>query len=132
MSMYLTLTIYIRHNVSGRELEHGLNGQLRMFLSYSLEEATKYEFFNLYEPGLSCGVLAQEILENVNKMDLTEFLDYLTNAFEKLITMKTYKKKDREYIFNGYYNLTIDDDMLAQWAKLINGMSIEQQSLIVM
>ena len=98
MSMYLTLTIYIRHNVSVRELEYGLNGQLRMFLSYSLEEATKYEFFNLYEPGLKCGVLAQKILENVNKTDLTEFLDYLTNAFEKFITMKTYKKKKRQGI----------------------------------
>ena len=100
--------------------------------TYSLEEETKNEIFNLYEPGLSCGVLAREILENINKTNLTEFLDYLANAFEKLINMKTNKNKDRETMFNSYYNLTIDDDVLAQWAKLINGMSIEQQSPIIM
>ena len=66
------------------------------------------------------------MLKNVNKTDLTEFLDYLTNAFTKLINMKTNKNRDREIMLNGYYNLTIDDDMLVQWAKLINGMDIEQ------
>ena len=34
-------------------------------------------------------------------------------------------------MFNGYYTLTIDDNMLAQWAKLLNGMGIEQQSPII-
>ena len=106
--------------------------QSRMFLTCSIEEATKYEFFNLCEPGLTCGVLARDMLENVNKTDLIEFLDYLTNAFAKLINMKTNKNKDREIMFNGYYNLTIDDDMLAQWGKLVNAMGIEQQSPIIM
>ena len=46
--------------------------------------------------------------------------------------MKINKNKDREIMFNGYYNLTIDDDMLAQSAKLVNGMGIEQQSPIIM
>ena len=99
-----------------------------MFLTCSLEEATKYQFFNLYEPGLSCGVLARE---NVNKTDLTEFLDYLKDTFAKLINIKNNKNKDREIMFNGYYTLTIDDNMLAQWAKLLNGMGIEQQSPII-
>ena len=132
MSVYLTLAVYIFHGVLGRELKHGLIGQSRMFLTCFLEEATKFEFFNLCEPGLSCGVLAREMLENVNKTDLTEFLDYLTNAFAKLINMKTNKNKDREIMFNGYYNLTNDDNMLAQWAKLINGMGIEEHSPIIM
>ena len=35
-------------------------------------------------------------------------------------------------MFNGYYNLTIHEDMLAQWAKLMNGMGIQQQSPIIM
>ena len=48
--MYLTLAIYKFHNVPGQELEHGLSGQSRMFLTCSLEEAIKYEFFNLCEP----------------------------------------------------------------------------------
>ena len=100
-----------------------------MFLTCSLEEATKYEFFNLYEPGLSCEVLARE---NVNKTDLTEFLDYLKDTFAKLINIKNNKNKDREIMFNGYYALTIDDNMLAQWAKLLNCMGIEQQSPIIM
>ena len=120
------------HNVSDRELEHGSSGQSRMFLTCSLEEATKCEFFNLYEPGLSCGVLAREMLGNVNKTDLSEFLDYLTNTFAKLINIKSNKNKDREIMFNGYYNLTIDDDMLTQWAKFINSMGIEQKSPIIM
>ena len=98
MSMYLTLAIYIFHNVSGRELGHGLSGQSRMFLTCSLEEATKYEFFSLYEPGLSCGVLAQVVLENVNKTDLSEFRDYLTNTIAKLINIKSNKSKDRNYV----------------------------------
>ena len=132
MGMFVTLAIYIFHNVSRRELEHGLSGQSRMFLFGSLDEATKYELFSLYEPGLSCGVLAREMLENVNKTDLTEFQDYLTNTFGKLINTKTNKNKDREIMFNGYYNLTIDDDMLAQQAKPVNGMSIEQQQPISM
>ena len=46
--MYLTLAIRIFYNVSGRELEHGLNGQPGIFLTYSLEEATKYEFFLVF------------------------------------------------------------------------------------
>ena len=132
MSMNVILAIYIFHDVSGRELENCLSVQSRMFLTCSIEEATKYEFFNLCEPGLTRGVLAREMLENVNKTDLIEFLDYLTNGFAKLINMKTNKDKDREIMFNGYYNLTIDDDMLAQWAKLINAMGIEQQSPIIM
>ena len=132
MGMYLTLAIYTFHNVSSRELEHGLSGQSKMFLTCSLEEATKYKFFNLYEPGLSCGVLARETLENVNKTDLTEFLDYLTNTFAKLINMKTNRNKNRQIMFTGFYNLTIDDHMLAQWTKLINEMGTEQQSLTVM
>ena len=74
--MYLTLAIYKFHNVPGQELEHGLSGQSRMFLTCSLEEAIKYEFFNLCEPGFNCGVLLREMLENVSKTDLTEFLDY--------------------------------------------------------
>ena len=113
MSMYLTLAIYIFYNVSGRELEHDLSGNSRLFLTYSLEEATKHEIFNLYEPGLSCGVLAREMLENVNKTVLTEFLDYLTNVFGKLINIKSNKNKDREIMFNGYYNLTFDDNGLS-------------------
>ena len=120
--MYLTLAIYIFHNVSGRELEHGLSGQWR----------TKYKFLNLYEPGFNSGVLAREMLENVNKTDLTEFLDYLTNRFAKLINIKSNKSKDREIMFNGYYNLTIDDDILERWPKLINGMDIKQKSPIIM
>ena len=72
------------------------------------------------------------MLENFYKMDLSEFLDYLTNTFAKLISIKSNKNKDRVIIFNGNYNLTIDDNMLAQWAKLINGMGIEQQSPIIM
>ena len=35
-------------------------------------------------------------------------------------------------MFTGFYNLTIDDHMLAQWAKLINDMGVEQQSLTIM
>ena len=69
-------------------MEHGLSGQSRMFLTCSLEEETKYEFFSLHEPGLSCGVLAEEMLKNANKTDLTQFLDYLTNPFAKLINIK--------------------------------------------
>ena len=72
------------------------------------------------------------MLENVKKTDLAEFLDCSMNTFAKLINMKTNRNQDREIMFNGFYNLTIDDDMLAQWAKLINGMGIEQQSLIIM
>ena len=113
MSVYLTLAVYIFHGVLGRELEYGLIGQSRMFLTCFLEEATKFEFFNLFEPGLSCGVLAREMLENVNKTDLTECLDYLTNVFAKLINMKSNKNKDREIMFNGYYNLTFDDNGLS-------------------
>lgn len=130
--MCLTLAIRIFYNVSGRELEHGLNGQPRIFLTCSLEEPTKYEFFSLYEPGLRCGVPAREMLESVNKTDLTEFLDYLKNTFAKLINIKSNKNKDREIMFDGYYNLTIDADMLARLAKLINAMDIEQNSLIIM
>ena len=54
-------------------MEHGLSGQSRMSLTCSLEEETKYEFFNLHEPGLSCGVLAGEMLKNANKTDLNNF-----------------------------------------------------------
>ena len=50
MSMYAILAIYIFHDVSGRELENGLSVQSRMFLTCSIEEATKYGFFNLCEP----------------------------------------------------------------------------------
>lgn len=67
--VFLTLAISIFHNVSGQEMEHGLSGQSRMSLTCSLEEETKYEFFNLHEPGLSCGVLAGEMLKNANKTD---------------------------------------------------------------
>ena len=72
------------------------------------------------------------MLESVNKTDLTEFLDYLTNTFAKLINIKSNKNKDREIMFDGYYDLTIDVDMLAQLAKLINAVDIEQNSPIIM
>ena len=72
------------------------------------------------------------MLESVNKTDLTEFLDYLTNTFAKLINIKSNKNKDREIMFDGYYNLTIDADMLARLVKLINAMDIEQNSPIIM
>ena len=72
------------------------------------------------------------MLESVNKTDLTEFLDYLMNAFAKLINIKSNKNKDREIVFDGYYNLTIDADMLARLVKLINAMDIEQNSPIIM
>ena len=81
---------------------------------------------------MRCGVPAREILESVNKTDLTEFLDYLMNAFAKLINIKSNKNKDREIMFDGYYNLTIDADMLARLVKLINAMDIEQNSPIIM
>ena len=81
---------------------------------------------------MRCGVPAREMLESVNKTDLTEFLDYLMNAFAKLINIKSNKNKDREIMFDGYYNLTIDADMLARLVKLINAMDIEQNSPIIM
>ena len=96
--MYLTLAICIFYNISGLELEHGLSGQSRMLLTCSLEEATKYEFFILYEPGLSCEVVAREMSENANKTDLTEFLDYLTNTFAKLINIERNKNRQRNYV----------------------------------
>ena len=54
------------------------------------------------------------------------------NAFAKLINIKSNKNKDREIMFDGYYNLTIDADMLARLVKLINAMDIEQNSPIIM
>ena len=93
-------------------MEHGLSGQSRIFLTCSLEEETKYEFFNLHEPRLSCGVLAGEMLKNANKTDLTQFLDYLTNAFAKLINIKGNKNKTDLTEFLDYLTNT--------FAKLIN------------
>ena len=73
--LYLASPIHIFHNVLGRQQEHDLSGQSSIFFICALEEVTKYEYFNLYEPGVRCGVLAQEMLENINKSDLKEFLD---------------------------------------------------------
>ena len=93
-------------------MEHGFSGQSRMFLTFSLEEETKYEFFNLHEPGLSCGVLAGEMLKNANKRDLTQFLDYLTNVFAKLINIKGNKNKTD--------STELLDYLTNKFAKLIN------------
>lgn len=85
----------IFHDVLGRGLEHGLSDQSSMFFICALGETRKYWSFKLSEPGLSCGVLAREMLENVSKRDITGFLDYLTNAFATLISkaIKTKTKK---------------------------------------
>ena len=75
-----------------------------MFFICALEEVTKYDFFNLY----------------------------LTNTFATLIYIESNKIKDKEDMFNVYYHLTINDDMLVRCAKLINGIGIEQMSPIIM
>ena len=75
-----------------------------MFFICALEEVTKYDFFNLY----------------------------LTNTFATLIYIESNKSKDKEDMFNVYYHLTINDDMLVRCAKLINGIGIEQMSPIIM
>ena len=85
----------IFHDVLGRGLEHGLSDQSSMFFICALGETKKYWSFKLSEPGLSCGVLAREMLENVSKRDITGFLDYLTNAFATLIS-KAIKKKTKK------------------------------------
>ena len=72
-----------------------MSDQSSVFFICALGETKKYWSFKLSEPGLSCGVLAREMLENVSKRDITGFLDYLTNAFatfiSKAIKIKTKK-----------------------------------------
>ena len=85
----------------------------------SVREASVCGFFKLFEPRISCGKLIDQIIvkNNEDQSSDNEFVTYLSHLFWPFIKGKAIQNKDKEAMFNKFYNFSIDEDMMSEWVK---------------
>ena len=90
-----------------------------LFFVNSVREASVYGFFKLFESGISCGKLIDQITEknNEDQSSVNEFATYLSHQLWSIIKGKAVQNKDKETMFNKFYNFSIDEDMMSEWVK---------------
>ena len=86
------------------------------FFVNSVREASVYGFFKLFDPGISCGKLVVQIIEknNEDQSSVNEFATYLSQQFWSFIKGKAVQNKDKETMFNKFYNFSIDEDIMSE------------------
>ena len=69
-----------------------------LFFVNSVREASVYGFFKLFESGISCGKLIDQITEknNEDQSSVNEFATYLSHQLWSIIKGKAVQNKDKE------------------------------------
>ena len=124
MSLYL----------SDQQLLQLIEANAVSFLVNSVNQASVYWFLKLFEHGVSCGRLVDQIIEKTNEdqVSVNDFATYLPHQFWSFIKAKAVQNKDKETMFNKFYNLSIDEDMLSEWVKMLKCLGIVVQSSVVL
>ena len=88
----------------------------------------------MFKAGISCGKLVDQIIEKTkdDQSSVNEFATYLSHQFWILIKGKTVQNKDKESMFNKFYNFSIDEGMLSEWVKMLKCLGIVVQSPVVL
>ena len=96
-----------------------LEANVVSFFVNSVRQAPVYGFFKLFGPGISCGKLVDRIIErkNEDQSSVNEFATYLSHQLWSIIKGKAVQNKDKETMFNKFYNFSIDEDMMSEWVK---------------
>ena len=104
------------------------------FFVNSVREASVYGFFKLFDPGISCGKLVDQIIEksNEDQSSVNLFATYLSHQLWSIIKGKAVQNKDKETMFNKFYNFSIDEDMMSEWVKMLKCLRIVDQSSLVL
>ena len=104
------------------------------FLVKSVKQASVYWFLKLFEPGISCCRLVDQIIEKTNEdqLSVNKFANYLPHQFWSFIKAKAVQNKDKKIMFNKFYNFSIDEDMLSEWVKMLKCLGIVVQSSVVL
>ena len=104
------------------------------FLVKSVKQASVYWFLKLFEPGISCCRLVDQIIEKTNEdqLSVNKFANYLPHQFWSFIKAKAVQNKDKKIVFNKFYNFSIDEDMLSEWVKMLKCLGIVVQSSVVL
>ena len=76
------------------------------FFVNSVKEGSVYGHFQLLGPEISCSKLVDQIIEktNENQSSVNEFATYLLHQFWSFIKGKAVQNKDKETMFNKFYN----------------------------
>ena len=104
------------------------------FLVKSVKQASVYWFLKLFEPGISCCRLVDQIIEKTNEdqLSVNKFANYLPHQFWSFIKAKAVQNKDKKIMFNKFYNFSIDEDMLSEWVKMLKCLGIVVQTSVVL
>ena len=86
------------------------------FFVNSVREASVYGFFKLFDPGISCGKLVDQIIEksNEDQSSVNLFATYLSHQLWSIIKGKAVQNKDKETMFNKFYKFSIDEDVMSE------------------
>ena len=104
------------------------------FFVKSVKQASVYWFLKLFEPGISCCRLVDQIIEKTNEdqLSVNKFANYLPHQFWSFIKAKAVQNKDKKIMFNKFYNFSIDEDMLSEWVKMLKCLGIVVQTSVVL
>ena len=104
------------------------------FLVKSVKQASVYWFLKLFEPGISCCRLVDQIIEKTNEdqLSVNKFANYLPHQFWSFIKAKAVQNKDKKIMFNKFYIFSIDEDMLSEWVKMLKCLGIVVQTSVVL
>ena len=119
---------------SDQQLLELLEANVVSFFVNSVRQAPVYGFFKLFGPGISCGKLVDRIIErkNEDRSSVNEFATYLSHQLWSIIKGKAVQNKDKETMFNKFYNFSIDEDMMSEWVKMLKCLRIVDQSSLVL
>ena len=56
----------------------------------------------------------------------------MSHQFWNLIKWKAVQNKDKETMFNRFYNIPIDEDVMSEWVKMLKCLGIVVQSSVVL
>ena len=56
----------------------------------------------------------------------------MSHQFWNLIKWKAVQNKDKETMFNRFYNISIDEDVMSEWVKMLKCLGIVVQSSVVL
>ena len=104
------------------------------FFVNSVREASVYGFFKLFERGKTCGKLVDQIIEknNEHQSSVNEFATYLSHQLWSITKGKPVQNKDKETMFNKFYNFSVDEDMMSELVKLLKCLGIVDQPSVVL
>ena len=124
MSLYL----------SDQQLLQLIEANAVSFLVKSVKQASVYWFLKLFEPGISCCRLVDQIIEKTNEdqLSVNKFANYLPHQFWSFIKAKAVQNKGKKIMFNKFYNFSIDEDMLSEWVKMLKCLGIVVQTSVVL